>query len=367
MTGKAWDGKAPAGPVLGTMNWGFEAQVSQEVAGEMLAEYVKVCEEMGYDIILDTARVYQLGQTEEIIGNLLQENDKPWSGKKIQVHTKASPPVGPLSKSGVREQLEASLKALKMDCVDVYYLHQPDMRVDIEETLEVCNELHKEGKFKELGVSVFAAWDVVRCVTLCREKGWVEPTVYQGLYNPISRGLDPELFPAVRSYKLRVYIFNPLAGGLLTGRYASVEDIKGATEGRFSSEFDFVPKSQEHSFKGYGAKAYQGLYGRDEMFSALQLLVDECGRDNMVEKTISWLRFCSYLSSPDGIIFGASKTAHVKSNLIAFSEGKPLSEKEQAAFATAARLSKPFQPGYTRGYGSLPGTEDIIMKKFKDN
>jgi len=98
---------------------------------------------------------------------------------EMSIATKAAPP---LTRSAIREKCEASLAALQTDCVDLYYLHQPDVTVELDETLSTVNELHQEGKFKEFGLSNYAGWEVVDIWHRCKEKGWVLPTVYQGMY-----------------------------------------------------------------------------------------------------------------------------------------------------------------------------------------
>ena len=84
------------------------------------------------------------------------------------------------------ENLEKSLKELKTDCVDIFYLHAADRSVPFEETLEECNKLHKEGKFVQLGLRNFTAFEIAEVVVTCKERGWVRPTMYQGMYNAIS-------------------------------------------------------------------------------------------------------------------------------------------------------------------------------------
>ena len=101
---------------------------------------------------------------------------------KTVVHTKANPHMGEegLSYEGVKKQLNESLKALKRDKVELFYLHMPDHKTPIKETLRAVNDLHKEGKFRDFGVSNFAAWQVAEIQTICQYEGWVAPTVYQG-------------------------------------------------------------------------------------------------------------------------------------------------------------------------------------------
>ena len=83
--------------------------------------------------------------------------------------------------------LEKSLAELKTDCVDIFYLHAADRSIPFAETLEELNKMHKEGKFVQLGLSNFTAFEVAEVVVTCTERGWVRPTIYQGMYNCISK------------------------------------------------------------------------------------------------------------------------------------------------------------------------------------
>src|SRR5690606_26118365 len=104
---------------------------------------------------------------------------------------------------------------------DIFYLHFPDHKTPLEETLKACQKLYEEGKFKELGLSNYSSWQVSEIYNMCKNNGWVLPTVYQGMYNVITRDVEKELFPCIRYYNMRFYSYNPLAGGLLTERYDS--------------------------------------------------------------------------------------------------------------------------------------------------
>lgn len=98
----------------------------------------------------------------------------------------------------LKASFNKSLRELGTDCVDIFYLHAPDRSVPYAETLEACNELHKEGKFVQLGLSNYAAWEVAEIVTLANERGWVRPTIYQAMYNAITRSIETELIPCCR-------------------------------------------------------------------------------------------------------------------------------------------------------------------------
>lgn len=109
----------------------------------------------------------------------------------------------------IRANMETSLKSLGLDTLPIWYLHAADRSVPFEETLEEVNKLHKEGKFQKLAVSNYTAFEVAEIVTMCRERGWVQPTLYQAIYNAITRDIEPELVPALRRYGMDLVIYNP--------------------------------------------------------------------------------------------------------------------------------------------------------------
>lgn len=110
-----------------------------------------------------------------------------WQERGLKLATKFYPSDGSgHTAKNLREKLEWNLKELGTDCVDIFYLHAADRKTPFAVTLEECNKLYKEGKFKELGVSNYSAYEVAEVVTLCEAKGWVKPTIYQGMYNAIS-------------------------------------------------------------------------------------------------------------------------------------------------------------------------------------
>ncbi|CAO2589724.1 Aflatoxin B1 aldehyde reductase member 3, partial [Lemmus lemmus] len=153
---------------------------------------------------IDTAFVYAEGQSETILGGLGLGLGR--SGCKVKIATKAIGMFGKtLKPDDVRFQLETSLQRLQCPRVDLFYLHMPDHNTPIEETLQVCHQLHQEGKFVELGLSNYVSWEVAEICTLCKKNGWIMPTVYQGMYNATTRQVEKELFPCLRHFGLRFY------------------------------------------------------------------------------------------------------------------------------------------------------------------
>jgi aflatoxin B1 aldehyde reductase len=277
---------------LGTMTFGD--QVEQPAAEAMLAEFVR----SGNDE-LDTAHTYCKGRTEEMLGRMLT----PAAREGLFIASKVNPwNEGGLQPAEVRRQFGEILERLQSDSIDLLYLHAPDLDTPVGETLECCFELFEQGKFRHLGLSNFAAWQVAEAVELCRRHGWMEPEVYQGMYNALTRDVERELFPCLRHYGMRFYAYNPLAGGLLTGKHASAAQMP--TEGRFRPE-----------------RGYQERYWKQDYFDVLQQLQGACAEHGLepVEVAMSWLVNHSLLDAGhgDGIILGASSIAHLQQNIAA--------------------------------------------------
>lgn len=185
---------------------------------------------------IDTARAYGSGSSEQMLGDL------SWQKRGIVMDTKFYPSAhltnapGPKDESlhhtpeGLREHLMKSLKALKADKIDMWYLHGPDRSVPYEVTFKAVNDLYQEGYFRRLGVSNYMAWEIAQISELCRANGWKQIDAYQGIYNALHRSVEPELFPCLRRYGIAFYNYNPLAGGYLTDRYHREDKVSGHTK-----------------------------------------------------------------------------------------------------------------------------------------
>jgi aflatoxin B1 aldehyde reductase len=148
-----------------------------------LDEYNKCLDyfqQQGYNEV-DTARVYVGGQQEAFT------RDAHWQERGLTIATKWYPhEPGAHKADTIKAMLAKSLKELNTSCVDIFYLHAADRSLPFDEPLKACNEMHKAGMFVELGLSNFTAFEVAEIVTMCNERGWVRPTIYQGMYNAIS-------------------------------------------------------------------------------------------------------------------------------------------------------------------------------------
>lgn len=305
--------------VLGTMTFG------ESVFAPDVGAFVNTFLDAGYNE-LDTAYVYNNGDCERLLGEVLPQLDRSW-----QIATKVNPRIsGRLDGSAAFRQLNESLERLRLPCVDTLYLHFPDPATPVEDVLSACAALHAEGKFRELGLSNFPAWMVADVWHLCDRRGWVKPTVYEGMYNPLTRGAEQELNDALDHFGMRYYAYNPLAGGLLTGRYGSFADAP--TDGRFTHRPN-----------------YQKRYWKQSYFTAVDLLKAACAPCGIttVEASLRWLAYHSMLRPDrgDAIILGASKLDHLQQNLAAVTQG-PLPEPVVQAFADGWELCQADSPAY---------------------
>jgi len=312
--------------------------------------------------LVDTARIYRSGDSEKMLGTLLQENPS-WKSQ-VSIHTKANPRITPFTREGINSQMKASLDALGVDKVYIYYLHFPEIKTPLEETFGALNELYKEGKFTELGLSNYASWDVVRIHWFCKSKGWVVPTVYQGMYNALTRSMEAEMMPAIRACGMRSYWYNPLAGGMLTGKYTSFDEQ--TTEGRFSSAFNIVAERDSKSLQGH--LAYRQRYWKKTLFDSLEVIRKACNTEKiaMSDASLRWALHHSVLNEKhhDGVLFGASSFSHVESNLTALG-GDELPKSIVEAFDNAWTVAAPEAQHYMHNYGSTPGGSDLFLAQYK--
>lgn len=172
----------------------------------------------------DTADMYGGGASEEIVGGLLAGRRQ-----RVVLATKAFAPMGPgandrgLSARHLIAACEASLRRLRTDWIDLYYLHLPDRSVPLDETLRAMEDLVRSGKVRYVGASNFRAWEVRDLDHTARRHGWQPLTAVQPLYNLLNRDIEVELLPMCSEHGLGVVSYSPLARGVLTGKYRSGE------------------------------------------------------------------------------------------------------------------------------------------------
>lgn len=299
----------------------FGPQLDLEASRNMVQRFL----ETG-NVELDTAYVYNAGDTEKYLGDILPKIDS-----KYYLATKVHPRItGKLDRETILMEFNESLSRMNRDKVDLLYFHFPDDKTPIDEALDTIAELHEQGKVKELGLSNYPSWQVVDIWHKCEDHGCPRPTVYQGMYNALCRNVEPELFPAIRSLGMRFYAFNPLAGGLLTGKHIQDEKLEG--DGRFAR-----------------LKSYRDRYWKQSYFDAIGEIKKACEAENipMAEAAYRWLVNHSMMKSElgDGILLGASRFEQMEQNMVAATKGE-LPQSILDAMDSAWEIAKPDSPTY---------------------
>jgi aryl-alcohol dehydrogenase-like predicted oxidoreductase len=309
--------------VLGTMTFGDT--VDYDGAATMLDAAL----DAGITHI-DTANGYAGGESERMLARLLRDRRD-----QVTLATKAGiphPDAGdhsPLSAAGLRASVEGSLKRLGTDRVDLFYLHQPDRSASLTETLGTVSELVAEGKIGALGVSNYAAWQIAELNHTADAVGAPRPVVAQQLYNLLARRIEEEYVEFAAVTGLVTMVYNPLGGGLLTGRHSFEAD---PAEGRFGSS--------------RLAKMYKERYWNTAIFDAIQqlsVIADKAGIP-LTELALRWL-VAKPAAGP--ILLGGSKVGHLSSNIAAVAKGPLDADVVEACDDVGAALRGPM-PGYNR-------------------
>ncbi|MFN8511128.1 MAG: aldo/keto reductase [Thermomicrobiales bacterium] len=286
---------------LGTMTFG--GQADQEAAFAIMDRAFAA----GI-FFFDTADVYpagggaaSAGATEEIIGNWLHERG---TREQIVLATKCRGATGTgpndqgLSRKHIIAACEASLRRLRTDYIDLYQVHHPDPTTPIEETLGALDDLVRAGKVRYIGCSNFQAWRLGEALAASERLRLARFESVQPRYNLLFRMIEDEILPLCQSQNLAVMVYNPLAGGVLTGRYRGVREAQPGT--RFT-------------LAGSGAM-YQRRYWQETMLSEVEHLgdfVEERGH-GLTQVALAWA-----LAQP-GItcaILGASRAEQLEDSL----------------------------------------------------
>lgn len=318
-------------------------QITGEASSSFMGVYSKWAAGRNQPVFFDTAHIYQ-GTTTEMGEVFKADPSMCASGTVI---TKVSPwdaewnyLVGGLSRENIRAQIEEELSRAGMSCFELVYLHSPDPTTDLLESVGALVELIAEGKIKSWGLSNFPAWQTAYISEAALRREWPVPAVYQGKYNAFTRNMEVELFPCLQHYGIAFHGFNPLMGGVLTGKY---KHNTKPTEGRFSGDLHY-------------SAGYMDRYWKKEIFDALDHVQksieahDDC--TDLAEASLRWLVHHSVLAGsasdlklPHGVIIGASSNRTLERNMTAFDKG-PLPAAVAESFEEAYSVAKPVEARY---------------------
>ncbi|MBB6556895.1 aldo/keto reductase [Nonomuraea rubra] len=190
---------------------------------------------------VDTADMYSAGESEEIVGKALQgRRDEVVLSTKVHFQMGEGPNRGGNSRRWIMREVEASLKRLRTDWIDLYQIHRPDYRTDIEETLSALTDLVRQGKIRAFGSSAFPAHETVEAYHVARQRGLYRFRTEQPPYNILARGIEGDVLPTAQRLGMGVLTYSPLGWGFLTGRYRKGQqvDLSQGRAARAPERFD---------------------------------------------------------------------------------------------------------------------------------
>ncbi len=306
---------------FGTMTFGSQADEAES------CRIVDACLDAGINFF-DTANMYNKGVAETILGKALGARRKDVIlATKVRSKMGDAPDDVGLSRAAIHKAIEASLRRLRTDYVDIYYLHMPDYEVESEESLAAMDELVRKGLVRFPAVSNYAGWQVCEILWICSRKGYQPPYISQPMYNLLARGIEEEYLAFCRRFGVAVIPYNPLAGGLLTGKHARDAHTQPGTR------FDKNP-------------LYQGRYWHEVYFDAVEELrgiAREAGK-TLVELAIQWLLS---QQTVDSVILGASRLEQLQQNLAA-GDGAPFDKATLEKCDAVWKKLRGLTPKYNR-------------------
>jgi aryl-alcohol dehydrogenase-like predicted oxidoreductase len=276
----------------------------------------------------DTANVYNHGAAETMLGKILKgRRDKVVLASKVRGKMGDAPDESGLSRSAILKAIDQSLQRLQTDYLDIYYLHLPDYDIPIEETLAAMDEVVRAGKVRYPASSNYAAWQVVQMLSISERNRYVPPLISQPMYNLLARGIEQEYVPMCKQFGVSMVVYNPLAGGLLTGKQHRERPLPGT---RFDNN-----------------KMYQDRYWHPQFFDAVDELSAAAAKEGrtLIDLALSWLLDHT---ATDCVILGASKQEHLEQNLAAVEKSRPLSPSLLAVCDSVWEKLRGVTPKYNR-------------------
>lgn len=236
---------------LGTMTFGGQGEMWKKI-GELDQSnsnaLVDAALKAGVNFI-DTADVYSEGQSETILGQALRDlkvkRDQVIIATKCRARMSPGPNGIGLSRGHIIDSVEASLKRLQLDHIDLYQAHSNDPITPIDETLRAYDDLIRQGKVRYIGCSNMTAWQIMKALGVSQQRGFARFETVQAYYTIAGRDLEREIVPLALDQNLGVMVWSPLAGGLLSGKFG--RDVATPNDARRVS-FDFPPVDKEHAF-----------------------------------------------------------------------------------------------------------------------
>jgi aryl-alcohol dehydrogenase-like predicted oxidoreductase len=314
---------------LGTMTFGGRGQI-WEMMGALDQKSVDGLVHGALDAginFVDTANVSSAGESETMLGKALagRRND-------VVLATKVRGRMGPgpnqvgLSRLHILQEVEASLKRLGTDYVDLYQIHRFDQLTNVEDTLRTLDDLVRAGKVRYIGCSNLAAWQLMKALAVSREQGLERFKCTQSYYSLAGRELEREMIPLLKDQGLGLLVWSPLAGGFLSGKFTRNSGDDAARR----AKFDFPPVNKEKGF---------------DILDVAKAIADRHGI-SVARIALAWILANSAVTS---VIIGARKPSQLEDNLKAIDV--KLSAEDLKALDEASKLT-PEYPAWMETLGS---------------
>jgi aryl-alcohol dehydrogenase-like predicted oxidoreductase len=309
---------------LGTMTFGGEGNFRQvgatDVAGAR--RQIDMCRDAGVNLI-DTADIYSTGRSEEIVGEVLEgRRDDFLVATKVRFPMGEAPNMAGLSRHHVISACEASLRRLRTDHIDLYQVHEWDGLTPLQETLGALQYLVDSGKVRYVGVSNYAAWQVMKALCIAAREHLPRFVSQQVYYSLQERSVEYELVPMALDQGLGTLVWSPLAGGLLSGKYRRGQDAPEGT--RHVGEWDEPP-----------------VYDEDALYDTIEVLVAvaEDRGVSAAQVALAWLLTRPSVSS---VVVGARTDEQLADNLKAAELELTDAELDRLEQVSRPRLLYPF-------------------------
>ncbi len=292
---------------------------------------------------IDTANVYTNGTSEQFTGEFLRDHrpEIVLATKYTNAVTQNDANAGGNHRKNMMQAVEASLRRLQTDYIDLYWMHIWDGMTPVEEVMRAFDDLVSQGKVLYIGISDAPAWWIAQANTLADLRGWTRFVGLQIEYSLVERTVERELVPMARALDLGLVAWSPLGGGLLTGKYHAGAPSAGS-EGRYSAG----PMSQ---FRRSGEQV-------DRIVAAVKKIGEETGR-SPAQVALAWLR---YRDIPVIAIVGARRLSQLEDNLASLT--LELSEAQVSELNAASAI----ELGFPHDFYKLDMVKGMIYGGMRD-
>jgi aryl-alcohol dehydrogenase-like predicted oxidoreductase len=314
---------------LGTMTFGGRGQIWEVIGGidqQSVDALVSGALDAGINFV-DTANVYSAGESETMLGKALgSRRHEVVLATKVRGRTGPGPNQVGLSRLHILQAVEASLKRLDTDYIDLYQIHRFDLLTNIEDTLRALDDLVHSGKVRYVGCSNLAAWQLMKALAVSRGQGLERFKCTQSYYSLAGRDLEREMIPLLKDQGLGLLVWSPLAGGFLSGKFTRDSGDDAARR----AKFDFPPVDKEKGF---------------DILDVAKEVADRHGV-SVAQVAIAWILANRAVTS---VIIGARKPAQLEDNLKAIDVR--LSAEDMKALDEVSKLTTEY-PAWMENLGT---------------